>query len=169
MGREVRRVPANWQHPKKANGHYIPLFHGSFARTLREWQEGHAQWEQGFRSDYHGGWKPKEDDELSISYEEWTGACPQQADYMPDWADEERTHFQMYENTTEGTPISPVMQTAEALARWLADNKASAFGEQTATYEAWLSMIACNYAPSMAITDGQIMSGVEAMHRMHKN
>lgn len=25
MGREVRRVPANWQHPKNVEGHYVPL------------------------------------------------------------------------------------------------------------------------------------------------
>ena len=43
---------------------------------------------------------------------------------------EERTHYQMYETCTEGTPISPVMETPENLARWLADNGASAFGGQ---------------------------------------
>lgn len=28
MGREVRRVPAEWQHPKDERGRYIPLFDG---------------------------------------------------------------------------------------------------------------------------------------------
>ena len=25
MGREIRQVPANWEHPKDENGHYKPL------------------------------------------------------------------------------------------------------------------------------------------------
>ena len=42
--------------------------------------------------------------------------------FTPDWPDSERTHWQMYEQTSEGTPISPVMESPEALARWLVDN-----------------------------------------------
>ncbi|AWH19239.1 hypothetical protein C1922_18920 [Stenotrophomonas sp. ZAC14D2_NAIMI4_7] len=30
-----------------------------------------------------------------------------------------RTAFQIYENVSEGTPVSPVFETAEALAQWL--------------------------------------------------
>ena len=26
MGREVRKVPKDWQHPKNESGHYVPLF-----------------------------------------------------------------------------------------------------------------------------------------------
>ena len=32
MGREVRRVPADWQHPKDARGRFIPLFDGRITR-----------------------------------------------------------------------------------------------------------------------------------------
>lgn len=32
MGREVRRVPANWQHPKDDNGNFIPLLDGDMPR-----------------------------------------------------------------------------------------------------------------------------------------
>lgn len=35
---------------------------------------------------------------------------------MPQWQPEQATHFQMYENTSEGTPISPVRGGPEALA-----------------------------------------------------
>jgi len=47
----------------------------------------------------------------------------------------------MYETCTEGTPISPAFATPEELARWLADNEASAFGGMTASYEGWLRTI----------------------------
>ena len=82
---------------------------------------------------------------------------------MPDWPETERTHYQMYETTTEGTPISPVMSSPEELARWLVDNEADAFAGQPASYEAWLRMCRGGYAPSMVITNGVIESGVEAL------
>ena len=77
----------------------------------------------------------------------------------------EATHLQMYETISEGTPISPVMETPEELAQWLFDNGASAFGFSTATYEQWLSTIKRGWAVSAAIVNGRgLISGVEALH-----
>lgn len=59
---------------------------------------------------------------------------------MPSWPDAERTHFQMYETCSEGTPISPVLESPEAVARWCAENGASAFGYMTQSYEWWLKV-----------------------------
>lgn len=71
--------------------------------------------------------------------------------------------WQMWETTSEGAPISPVCASPEVLARWLADNKASTFGDSTTDYETWLKMIAGDaWAPTLIITDGVMMSGVEA-------
>ena len=66
----------------------------------------------------------------------------------------------MYEDTTEGTPISPAFETPEELARWLADTGASAFGSLTATYDEWLNMIKRGSSVSAAIIDGRLVSGV---------
>ena len=96
----------------------------------------------------------REPDEQKMTFEEWDGDRPQKEDYMPDWPESEKTHMQMYECTSEGTPISPVMATAEELARWLADNEASAFADQTATYEQWLRTIQRGSAPS-AVMDAK--------------
>ena len=49
--------------------------------------------------------------------------------------------WQMWENMSEGSPISPVFETPEALARWLSDTGASSFGGMTESYETWLWMI----------------------------
>ena len=99
-----------------------------------------------------------------MSYEEYSGARPEKSDYMPDWPESERTHLQMYETTTEGTPISPVLKTAKELARWLADNNASAFAGEGASYEDWLSMIqGGGYAPSAVSVGGVLKSGVSGM------
>jgi hypothetical protein len=168
MGREVRRVPANWQHPQDGRG-YIPLLGGSFAKELAEWDEGSARWDAGFIRDYSKGldvvaWKPRDADTVSDTYAEYSGDRPDADEYMPDWPESERTHLQMYEDTTEGTPISPVMATPEELARWLADNNANAFAGQTASYESWLATIKRGWAPSAVSVDGgPLVSGVSAM------
>lgn len=72
--------------------------------------------------------------------------------------------WQMWETVSEGSPVSPVKESPEALARWLAENKASSFGSMTATYEQWLSMIKEGWAPSAMLVPGKgLVSGVEAV------
>lgn len=96
-------------------------------------------------------------------YTDWAGPRPSPDDYMPDWPEDQRTHLMMYEDTTEGTPISPAFATPEELARWLADTGASAFGNMTATYEQWLATCREGWAVSMVIENGIMKSGVAAM------
>lgn len=164
MGREVRRVPANWQHPKNEHGRYIPLHGESVSEQQRKWDEGAAKWAEGLRDDWKGGWRALDAYERAMSFAEWYGKRPEPGDYMPDWPESERTHWQMYEDTTEGTPISPVMDSPESLARWLADNGASAFGSMTATYDQWLATCRRGWVPGMVSgphTGGALVSGVE--------
>lgn len=149
MGREVRRVPKDWQHPKDENGHYRPLY------------EGYA----GAKLDFE---KTQAEKGLQAAIEDW-GSVPDQNDYMPDWPESEKTHWQMYESVTEGTPISPVMESPGALAHWLADNQGDAGAGRTASYEQWLSTIRRGFAPSMGVVDGRgLISGVEAFHEPAK-
>lgn len=157
MGRELRRVPADWQHPLDDRGICLPLHYESFKEAAAKWKAGFAAWECGDRPDYcsEGGAK--------MEYWEYDGAPPESKYYRPDWPEESRTHFQMYETTSEGTPISPVFADIETLAHWLADNGASAFAGQTATYEQWLATCQRGWAPS-AIHSPQtgLISGVAA-------
>jgi len=99
MGREIRKVPSNWQHPKDTKGHYIPLFY-QYDPT----------------------------DTISINK------------YMPDWPETERTHFMMYEDTSEGTPLTPPLTTIEEVAQYLVDHKESVFGNIELNYEQWLNI-----------------------------
>ena len=143
MGREVRRVPAKWEHPRDEQGHFRPMFDASYEERAKEFLE---------RANRDG---------LQEAVD-WMG-CPERDDYMPTWPDSERTHLQMYETCSEGTPISPVFATPEELARWLADNGASAFGRMTATYEEWMVIArGKSSVGSMVIVGGREMSGVEA-------
>jgi hypothetical protein len=129
-------VPADWVHPKNEQGHLIPLL-DRFSYNAEEVAEG-----------LRDGWLNK----YMPNY-----GC----DVMPTFPAGSCTHFQMYETCTEGTPISPVMDSPESLARWLADNGASSFGDMTATYEQWLAMIGSGSSISMAMENGKIISGVE--------
>ncbi len=141
MGRELRHVPATWEHPKDESGNYIP--------QLTEFTYTEGEIEEGLKD----GWLSGDPPFYGI-------------DVMPQWEEEEKTHFQMYEDTSEGTPISPVMPSIELLAKWLADNGASAFAGMTATYDQWLATCKSGYAFSAAWSPGKgLVSGVafEAM------
>lgn len=143
MGREVRKVRADWQHPKNKAGSYEPLHDGSaYERRKKEWLDSLATKGLQATLDYYGN-------------------PPNQSDYMPSWSEEEKTHLMMYEDTSEGTPISPAFKTPEELARWLADNGASAFGRDTATYEQWLATIGDGFAVSLVFDSKGLRSGVE--------
>lgn len=48
--------------------------------------------------------------------------------------------YQLWETTTEGSPISPVFDSPEELAAWCALH-ATIFGSETMDYEQWLRMI----------------------------
>lgn len=49
--------------------------------------------------------------------------------------------YQLWETTSEGSPISPVFSTAEELADWCAEH-ATTFGSFRASKEKWLKMFA---------------------------
>lgn len=153
MGREVRRVPADWQHPKeqkpdwstgRMTDRYKPLHDGSYAQAAKDFLE-------------------KANAEGLEAATDYYGAAPMPDEYMPDWPAEQRTHYMMYEDTSEGTPISPAFATPEELARWLADTGASSFGQMTATYEQWLRVARGGYACSLVVTGGVMESGVAAL------
>lgn len=153
MGREVRMVPPDWQHPKNSKGHHVPLLKmspGQYDAEAAAWAARDLS-----RLPSYADLKTIEE----LTYEQWAGErCPE--DRMPDFEPGTATHLMLYENTTEGTPISPAFSTPEALAHWLTDNRASSFGSETATYEQWLAVAKGGWAPSMVMTGGQLMSGV---------
>jgi hypothetical protein len=177
MGREVRMVPPNWQHPtewrsswrtNKPEIKFKPLMDGSYSERVAEWDEAAAQWENGCKRDYAtSGWEPKGEDDTG-TYAEYDGERPVEADYMPTFAPETATHLMMYETTSEGTPISPAFATPEELARWLADNGASTFGDSTGTYEQWLHTCRGGWAPSAVFDQHGFRSGVEALPDLKK-
>jgi len=160
MSRELRMVRHDWKHPKGANGRYLGLFEG----CIRKWEEGRERWEEGFVWSYNeDDWIAKNSKHLKMSYEDHNGPECSDRTHMPDWTDEEKTHFQMYETTSEGTPISPVFDNKNDLAQWLVDNNASRFGSVTATYDQWMSIINSGWVPSFVMSKGKIHLDFEGL------
>lgn len=162
MGREVRLVPRGWKHPSEttnwrdpnAERRWIPKKYG-WDKDVAEFQEMLAKGKSV---------------EYTLKY--FGGLCPH--DYMDaDWADEglKPELLCMYEDTSEGTPLSPAFETPEELARWLADNGASAFAKETASYDQWLSTIKRGHAVSAVLNPktGEIQSGVAALAETHQD
>ena len=168
MGRKVRMVSADWVHPVDDSGRLIPLHGRPYGNEAAEWDEAWAKWQEGLCENYGDGekWKPIDPKHRHMRYTDYAGPRPSPDDHMPDWPAEQRTHYMMYEDTSEGTPISPAFATPEELARWLADTGASSFGRSTATYEQWLPICKGGWAPSMALAEGRLLSGVEAMSEL---
>jgi len=137
MGREVRLIKEGWEHPKKEDGGYIPLYDSS-ENALEDFEsdsESDSEYRDSILSRYG-------------TVENYINEC-----YMPYWEDTELTHIVLYENTTEGTPMSPPFPIGsdEELAQWLEDSNVSSFGSRTATKEQWLCTIKGGYAPSAVI------------------
>ena len=101
MGREIRRVPPGWEHPKRHNqwGYdFAPLYDKSYEEAQAAWEEARRTFN---RTDY--------------TFEEWEGDAPDPSYYRPAWDEDTRTAFQIYETVSEGTPVSPVFESEEDL------------------------------------------------------
>lgn len=160
MGREVRRVPPNWNHPvvDRDNGRpgKQPMHNRSYADARAEWLDGLRRWEAGedpAREEY------KNDDGTTQDYWEWHGEPPDRACYRP-WNDSDATWFQLWETVSEGTPVSPPFETKEELAQYLAANgdewDQSRCGEPGWGIARARAFVEAGWAPSMMVMAGQV-------------
>ena len=167
MGREVRKVPEWWYHPKYFNNFrkeyiYLPLRDG-YQEDLVAWEHEMQDLNRRKAEALKEG-NQRIIDDIDQSQTWHLEARPDPCKYMPDFPEELRKYYQMYETCSEGTPISPKFAIPEDLARWLADNRASSFADMTATYEEWLRMITGPGWSVSAASDGVhgLISGVQA-------
>jgi hypothetical protein len=117
MGREIRSVPSDWEHPKYEENEiryehqrdqYHPMYDEFYDTACTEWYEAAA------------AFKPVGDIKF---YHDYNGPPPKMEYYRSrDWSVAEATHFQMYETVSEGTPVSPVFATKEELVQYLIKN-----------------------------------------------
>ena len=158
MGRELRKVPANWEHPKQDNGQYQPMFNTYYGDAINQWIIEHLQWEEGTHPDLIDNPDLKKDCPF---FAMWTDNPPRVNYYQSrKYTPEELTHIQLYETTTEGTPISPVFRADkfEELCEYAAKN-ATTFSNfnAKATKEEWMEKLRHDY---VRLTEGY-MHGVK--------
>ena len=163
MGRELRRVPANWQHPRgtfkrgfvNAEG-YLPMKDQTLEEAQAEWDRNNELWEKKQHPDQikaaRSG-RPMSDplNPLRHTWESWTSERPHagQSWWRPAY-EGEPTHYQVYENTTEGTPVSPVLDSEEAIVAWLVEHQDVTFEFARSVLKGWLKGIP---EPTMIITE----------------
>lgn len=172
MGREIRRVPPNWQHPKKTRYDvmqrrevegYQPLYDEPFGPAMREWIKGWEAWERGERPPYfdastHG----------HMQYWEYDCGPPDPRYYRPDWPEGAATWWQAYETVSEGTPVTPPFATQAELVDYLVangDEWDQKRGNGGWSREAAESFVGAGWAPSMVITGGKVVEPRDGLPR----
>lgn len=118
MGREIRMVPPNWEHPKDDRGNMRPMYDQTFDQAAQEWKDRFSAWGRGKREEYFDANKYPAD----YQYWEWGGLPPVDREYYRPWQEAEATWYQLWENVTEGTPVTPPFATREELASYLAEH-----------------------------------------------
>ena len=149
MGREIRRVPADWDHPKDSAGRYRPLYDKAYSVACAEWKAEFASWEAGTHPDLPLDSGPRE-------FWDWDGGPPDRDSYRDrEWTAEEATHFQLYETVSEGTPMTPPMPSRDALRAHLVERGdfwGRPWGAQAAD-----RIVRSGWAPSLVIADGHAL------------
>jgi hypothetical protein len=171
VGREIRRVPADWEHPRYTEadvtasdwrrvGQYRPLYDEDYHAAAARWIAELVAWQAGT----HPDWR---EDSSCRYYWEWAGGPPDEEMYRARaWTPEEAMHFQVYETVSEGTPVGPVLPSAEAVEEWLVG--------QGHSRAAARDFVAGGRAPSFVtrVEDGVLLeaaAGVDALDLMHRD
>lgn len=157
MGREIRKVIPNWEHPQKEYPDYRsgtmrldyqPLYDRSYSEAAAEWRKEFAEWESGERAAHFA--ESGEDYE----YWDWNGNPPDKDYYRPEWKPEDMTWFQVYETVSEGTPVTPAFATKAELVDYLVEH--GDYWDQRRGDCGWSrqnaeSFVGCGYAMSMTV------------------
>lgn len=164
MGREIRRVPKDWQHPKNRDGHFVPLYDDDYDSACREWWTKALAWHSDENAD--------EAKEENPWYWDWDSPPPNKEWYRAPF-DAEPVAYQIYETVSEGTPVSPVFASVEAMIEWMSSpiDRRSEWNKNMADWQSMQGMTPeqastfCNAGSSfsMMIVPGQ---GIKAGHKL---
>lgn len=173
MGREIRRVPPNWEHPRytadnardrRAIGQYISMYDQDYDSAAREWMDEFQLW---LRGEHDGQTKYKTETKYFWDYH---GGPPDEGSYRPAFT-EEPTWYQVYETVSEGTPVTPPFATTAELVDYLVSVGEMAGTRYNRKYSraAAEKFVETEWAPSMTVetfSDGRppkIREGAEAL------
>lgn len=166
MGREVRMVPPNWEHPEyMAHGlrggpemRLQPMFDSSYEAASREWIEEFIKWHVAKEyPDYAS------EEDKKLPYWDWGGPPPNEKYYRP-WKDEDATWFQVWETVSEGTPVTPPFETQLELIEYLVAN--GDYWDQSRGSGPWSrenaeSFVGTGWAPSFVVTSKCVFDGAK--------
>ena len=156
MGREIRLVKKGWEHPKDEGGVYHPMYDDCYEDELNEWIDNHYKWIKGEHED-------QLNNELCRKYkyyEEWGGRAPNIEYYRKEkWTKDDEMWYQVYENVSEGTPLTPAFKTKKELAEYLINIGDSWDGKWTK--EQAYGFIESEYCPSMIMDRSGVHKGKE--------
>ena len=177
MGREIRMVPPNWEHPRMQCPHspwkggcddakahrgmcHQPMYDRTFEEAAAEWKDAFLAWERGERETYC------DEDSAKGEYWEWDGAPPDRKYYRPAWKEGEATWFQVYQTVSEGSPVTPPFSTREELVEYLiahGDFWEQSRGEGGCSRKAAEAFVMGDgWVPSMTMNDGALKVGIES-------
>lgn len=174
MGREVRRVPANWQHP---------ITEDNYGRKRKQpmhdvaYEAACAEWLADFDRIRGGGADKWEIECYPNGVCEWAAenTAPKPAYYRP-WKDEDATWFQVWETVSEGTPVTPPFATKAELIQYLAEN-GDEWDQQRCMEPDWARLwggvpgvsawgierarrfVNAEWSPTFVIQDGKVLDG----------
>jgi len=133
MGRVIRKVPKGWEHPKNAEGFYKRIHDQSLKSSIIEWikEFNENEFDSGKDTAYENA------TEFLEGY-----PFPNPEHYLPDF-ESDPVCFQIYENVTEGTPVSPVFNNEDDMLSWLI--------EEGYSKEAASTFIKNGWAPTMML------------------
>lgn len=180
MGREIRRVPANWDHPTRTHPYngstdYQPMLDQSYEDAAAEWLADFDRIRGGNPDRLEAECYPS-----GVTHWASENVAPDPAYYRP-WADDEAIWFQVWETVSEGTPVSPPFETEDELVEYLAQN-GDFWDQKRCTQPNWDTLWGgkpgvsawgkeraerfvknAGWAPSFVVTDGKVIDGVEAV------
>lgn len=157
MGREIRRVPPNWEHPRHTQkdapsrehvGEYRSCYDYDYESASDEWERAFDLWRRGEH--------PSQADYRFWEYDQ----PPDKETCRPAFC-AEPTWYQVYQTVTEGYPVSPPFPTPEELASYLAkhgdfwaQDEAKNDGRpvQPPSYEQALAFVLSGHAPSFVVS-----------------
>jgi len=184
MGREIRRVPPGWEHPKKRTFNFSkceymesfqPLHNMPYSKAIGDWIRAHDQWKAGVHEDQA---KRPEYRTKYPHYAQYAGNPPSVEYYRPEWPEwpeDQMTWFQVYETVSEGTPVTPPFATREELVEYLVangdywDQQRRAEGRPAKECGPWSRVNAERFVfgegsiPSMIIDHGVVKTGQDCV------
>lgn len=153
MGREIRKVPKGWEHPKDDNGNFKPMREEQYITALNEWIKDHNLWIEGKHEDQLK--RPDETKEFKY-FASWDGDAPEVAYYNSFYDPASAECYQFYESVSEGTPLSPVFDSLTYLEDWLVN-------EKNYSREAAHNFCKSGGAPSFVMSSKGFTDGITSM------